>query len=316
MNTPLISIIIPIYNSEKYLRECLDSVQKQSYTDFEVLCVNDGSNDASPAVCEEYTANDNRFHLINQENGGVSKARNTALDIAKGEYLCFVDSDDAIHQDYLSNLLALTPNVDISICDYSRYKEELGGAKTKTTAYEAPVVIRAILNESIRHPNIWMMLFKGDIIRQNKIRFTEGCLRGEDTEFYMKYLTFCKNVIVSDYKGYFYRDNPDSAVHKFDIRSLSTHMDADERISVFLQNAGIVDENNLVVSSSIQYFIYKTAIQRNKEIYEYLHRKYDVRGEMKKMLRFPRLSRRGVAFLYLLLDKKGFYRAMSFIQKG
>ena len=92
----MISIIVPVYNSEKYLDECLRSIQKQSYSNFEVICVNDGSPDNSADICQRFVDKDKRFRLINQENGGVSSARNRALKEAKGEYVCFVDSDDVI----------------------------------------------------------------------------------------------------------------------------------------------------------------------------------------------------------------------------
>lgn len=100
----MISIIIPIYNSDKYLLECLNSVINQSFLDFEVLCVNDGSTDRSKDICEQYVRKDKRFRLYNQENAGVSVARNLGIEQAQGEYLCFLDSDDVIAKDFLRNL--------------------------------------------------------------------------------------------------------------------------------------------------------------------------------------------------------------------
>ncbi|MGI2120105.1 glycosyltransferase family 2 protein [Shewanella oncorhynchi] len=94
---PIISIIIPVYKVERFLARCLDSVLAQTYSDFEIICVNDGSPDNCGVILAEYEKNDNRIKVINQVNQGLSVARNTGLDFARGNYICFVDSDDAIH---------------------------------------------------------------------------------------------------------------------------------------------------------------------------------------------------------------------------
>ena len=91
MNNPAISIIIPVYNADKYLRRCIDSVISQSFTDFELILVDDGSKDKSPQICDEYASQDKRVRVIHKVNGGVSAARNDGLDIAKGEYVTFID---------------------------------------------------------------------------------------------------------------------------------------------------------------------------------------------------------------------------------
>ena len=91
MNNPAISIIIPVYNAEKYLRRCIDSVLSQSFTDFELILVDDGSTDSSPQICDEYASQDSRVKVIHKANGGVSAARNDGLDIAKGEYVTFIE---------------------------------------------------------------------------------------------------------------------------------------------------------------------------------------------------------------------------------
>ena len=96
MTEPLISIVIPVYNAEKYLRACLDSVLAQTYKNWEAICVNDGSSDNSAKILEEYAAKDARFHIINQQNSGVSTARNTGLRQTTGKYIYFMDADDIV----------------------------------------------------------------------------------------------------------------------------------------------------------------------------------------------------------------------------
>jgi len=308
----MISIIIPIFKAEAYLKECLLSVQNQTYADFEAICVNDGSPDNSASICQEFVNKDPRFILINQVNGGVSSARNRALKEAKGEYVCFVDSDDVIEPHFLENLLSQSQNGAFAVCSYSRDINQLTSKASKCVEYDAKEFIRHILNESIEHPNICMMLFKNSIIQMQHLDFTLGCVRNEDTEFYMKYLVNEDKVVVSDYKGYYYRDNENSAAHQFNIKSL-TFIDADARITELLKNNGIIGEDNLIVPASVQYFVYQTARQRNKDLYEYIHNHYPVKQMMKQMTAFPRIARKGVAYCYNILGKKLFYKLLSIL---
>ena len=122
---PFFSIIIPVYNVAPYLRECLDSVLAQTFTDWEAICVDDGSTDGSGAILDEYAAKDKRFRIVHQKNSGVSVARNTALEIVDGEWLTFIDADDWIDRDYLLllNKAAEEYDSDVVICNVRRYNE-------------------------------------------------------------------------------------------------------------------------------------------------------------------------------------------------
>lgn len=124
---PLVSVIIPIYNVELYLRDCLDSVIGQSYSNLEIILVNDGSLDRSVEICTEYAKKDMRLKIINKVNGGLSSARNIGLDLAKGDYISFVDSDDVINENFIKILISLLLNSEasISICDYSLFSTQL-----------------------------------------------------------------------------------------------------------------------------------------------------------------------------------------------
>ena len=123
MNSDLISIIIPVYNVQDYLKECVDAIINQSYSNIEVILVNDGSTDNSPAICDEYSKKDSRIKVIHKKNEGPAMARNAALDIASGKYLNFIDSDDLIHKDMISILYnnLINNDADISICNYQSF---------------------------------------------------------------------------------------------------------------------------------------------------------------------------------------------------
>lgn len=306
----MISIIVPIYNSSSYLTDCLDSISKQSYSNFEVICVDDGSTDTSRDLCEEFHQKDYRFKYVSQENGGVSKARNTGLKIAKGDYICFIDSDDIIDKDFLFNLLAKITDNDLVICDYTRDRNKLGNRQGKSHRYIAKTFIIDIIYERVKHPNICMMLFKSEIILKKELRFTEGCVRNEDAEFYLKYMSYCDKILWFDYIGYYYRDNQDSAVHKFNLKSL-TYIGAAERIKDYLVNRNILDKKCPIVEAAVQYFIYHTAKQGNIDIYDYIHSNYDVKKSMKLLLEFPRRSRKLVALVYLTLGERLFFKILS-----
>lgn len=308
----MITIIVPVYNAESYLSECIESLLAQTFDDIEILLIDDGSTDNSMRICEQYALIDKRIHYISQENAGVSVARNKGLSLAKGEFVCFVDSDDIVATDFLEHLYSLSTDGSFAICGYTRNRSELSEGRVSVVRYNARNYIIQIFDESIIHPNICMMLFKNSIIQRNTIEFTPGCVRNEDTEFYIKYMTFEETVVVSDYKGYFYRDNPGSAVHKFNEKAL-TFIEADQRISDYLIGKGIVNEGNLIVAASVEYFVYQTAKQKNLEIYDRVHELYDVKSLMKAMTKHPRLARKGVAIVYLLMGKNLFYKTLSLV---
>ena len=116
----MISVIVPVYNVEPYLRECIESILGQTYRDFELILVNDGSTDDSGTICDEYAAQDTRIRVLHQKNSGVSVARNVGLDSVQGEYIAFVDSDDRVSKDYLAYLndLIQIECADIACCDF------------------------------------------------------------------------------------------------------------------------------------------------------------------------------------------------------
>ena len=125
----MISVIIPVYNSEKYLHKCIDSVLSQSYTNFEVILVNDGSTDKSGAICDEYAEKDEKVRVFHKENGGVSSARNLGIEKAIGKYVCFIDSDDWVYDKLLESFFSLDKNLKKSLVQQGFANERKNGEK-------------------------------------------------------------------------------------------------------------------------------------------------------------------------------------------
>ena len=123
---PLISIIVPVYNVEKYLNRCIESIVAQTYTNLEIILVNDGSPDNSAQICESWREKDNRITILHKENGGLSDARNKGLEVANGEYVSFIDSDDFVHSLYIEALYTMCKNTNtkIAVCNFRRFEKD------------------------------------------------------------------------------------------------------------------------------------------------------------------------------------------------
>ena len=212
MNNPAISIIIPVYNAEKYLRRCIDSVLSQSFTDFELILVDDGSKDKSPQICDEYASQDTRVRVIHKANGGVSAARNDGLDIAKGEYITFIDSDDWVEREYLETLSNYR-DYDIVFFSHRMIYEDGYTTEFKFEAKEGDKQniweIVASLRKNAVGSNFygytWNKMFRRDIIEKYKIRFIEGLRISEDEVYTLDYCTHAKSIKVLPLCLYNYR---------------------------------------------------------------------------------------------------------------
>jgi glycosyltransferase involved in cell wall biosynthesis len=217
----LISIIIPIYNSEKYLEECLNSVLNQTYKNIEVLLINDGSTDESKKICEEYCKKYSNIKLINNINEGVSKARNKGLKLAKGEYVFFCDSDDIMHPRQLEKLSTnlKSTNSELSVCSFSEFVNNVEFEKNKNFKLEEILnkdkMLETIISDRKYSGFLWNKLFKLDIIKmKSHLFFDEKISINEDQIFILEYIIRIKKMCITDEKLYNYRQNPSSVLHK------------------------------------------------------------------------------------------------------
>ena len=237
---PLISVIIPIYNVEPYLRRCLDSVVGQTYRNLEIICVDDGSPDGCGVICEEYAAKDDRIRVIHKENGGLSSARNAGIDIARGKYISFIDSDDSVAPDMIEYLYCLLKKyeADISIClhyivrgerrwkSYDLVEEEAVGSKE--------CLKRLLYNDGV-DTSAWAKLYKKEIFEE--IRFPEGKLFEDAGTMYRTFLA-AERIALGTEAKYFYMLRENSTVstafnrRKFDMLEMTDRM-AEDVVAVY-----------------------------------------------------------------------------------
>ena len=239
MKTKTISIIIPVYNVENYLRSCLDSVLSQTYKDFEVLMVNDGSTDGSGAICQDFAERDSRFHYFEKENGGLSDARNYGLDRAKGHYITFLDSDDFLFEDYLENLYHASrlSDSDITIGGYCRFGDSnfyfyndrfKSDSLVSVKDFQAIQYLDSMLDVTfITFSTAWGKLFKRELF--SELRFPYGKY-AEDQFLIWKLYMKADKIYVFNGASYVYRMNPSGLSNIFTLKHLD-YIDAlEERI--------------------------------------------------------------------------------------
>lgn len=221
MSFPQISVIIPVYNVEQYLNDCLESLLNQTFKECEFIFINDGSTDNSKLIIESFLEKYDRIILLNQENKGVSVARNEGIAIAKGKYIAFVDSDDWIEKDMYQKLFYTIElhQADIVLCNMFGYVK----GKQYVSGYDFPqnevLGLDFIQNDLWRHliekDDLYSScnkLFKASIIKENKVQFPPGNALSEDNVFNLRYFNKIKKFIYIDYTGYHYREVPGSAM--------------------------------------------------------------------------------------------------------
>lgn len=212
-----VTIIVPVYNAEKTLNKCIDSIIQQTFTDWELLLINDGSEDKSEAICNEYSRIDFRIRIFNKKNGGVSSARNVGLDHAKGKWVTFVDSDDWIKPDYINNLLAHTDeDTDLVISYAEVFNDEVGRIEN----YPSRKIINGeideifIENDMHWHTSPWSKLYRRSVIDKYKLRFCEGMHIGEDAVFLYSFILKSHVIFISSDTDYCYNAYSEGSLTK------------------------------------------------------------------------------------------------------
>lgn len=242
----LISVIVPIYNAEKYLDTCIRSITRQTYDDIEILLVDDGSNDSSYEICKKWENNDKRIKTIRQENGGVAKARNTGIENATGNLLLMIDSDDYVSPDMIKFLYDgyIQNGADIVICDYEQGKSRDHLFVCDDYKYEC-VCFETIMNrmyadghDALRFISPWGKLYKKDLF--NETKYPEGKIF-EDIYITHQLLYKANRIVITDQKLLYYYRHEDSIMHKpFHLGKLDYLQALKERIDFFM-NKGFAE---------------------------------------------------------------------------
>lgn len=241
-SNPLITVVLPIYNVAKWLDTCIQSIVKQTYRNLQIILVDDGSTDESPAICEHWAAKDSRINVVHQRNAGLSAARNTGLRLRKGEYICFVDSDDYVEYEYVEHMLntARTEHADMVVCNV-RKEDENGNApageadpdfETKTLANRQ--YLAYALQSSWKHIVAWNKLYKSEI--WDDLTYPVGKIH-EDEFVFAQLVARCHRVACINDVLYHYVQHDGSIMSKkYSIKNL-------DKIEALCQRLLFLDEN-------------------------------------------------------------------------
>ena len=247
---PEISVIVPVYNVEKYLSECIESVLAQTFSNFELILVDDGSTDSSGDICDSYAKRDLRIKVIHKANGGVSSARNVGINASNGKYITFIDSDDAVDKDFfkIADQEINSRDIDVYISGLSMetwQDEEIISTQKYGIANAGQYSIKKLLdNLEIGYPLIcicgpWCKLFRSEIIKKNSIKFDTSMSLGVDTNFNMDVFLKCRYVYFSNRCFYRYRrGNSNSLFSKFHKDTFEVHKKIYDKMYFLVRQKG------------------------------------------------------------------------------
>ena len=294
---PKLSIIIPVYNSESYITQCIDSILTQSFTNFELILVNDGSTDSSDKICDEYAQKDSRVVVIHKENGGVSSARNKGIDFAKGEWIMFVDSDDYLSTTYLS---AFPMNIehDMEVCGMKMMNDNNQSYCPKQTMLYTTENMSKFYNDIFDNPYITSpctKILKRTLLNKYNVRFDERIKITEDTLFIMNYLLNSKSIYLIPNNGYYYR-NPENIANKYrqNVDCMYYNLTKLSKTVVLLSNKFNFDASKIIqgisrfhyscFSSNLELLSDEDAIKEWKKFRKYDLRQYRFRMTFKEYI--------------------------------
>ena len=256
MQNDLVSVIVPIYNVEKYLKKCIDSIINQTYQNIEVILVDDGSTDNSGKICDEYIEIDSRISVIHKKNGGLSSARNAGLEKANGKYILFEDSDDYIEENLFQKCIKKMQIEDADICVFGYQKEnddgviyqkyKFGEFCVSNEVFENELYKRLIDNS---FGYVWNKIYKLSTIRMGKIIFSDQIVDREDMIFNLELLSNIKKIMYLNYMGYHYIQRSNSLVHNCDIRRIKKMND----FFVKLKQIKVKDKNKIINMAMLHY---------------------------------------------------------------
>ncbi|DAA83489.1 MAG TPA: glycosyl transferase [Cyanobacteria bacterium UBA10660] len=254
-----VSVIVPVYNTEKYLQKCLNSLTNQTLKNIEIICVNDGSTDNSLKILQDNAIKDERIKIINQENKKQGAARNAGMQIATGEYIGFVDSDDWIDFDFYEKLYtaAKKHNFDIALCTNVRVKKNVNKKRLNITEEKEYKTVQEKFDVNIqwKNPCPTNKIYKRDLFISHNIQWPEG-VYCEDKIFTLKAVYFANGIVTVPNVNYYYFDNPKSTVNSRKVQLLTDKNDANKEVLYFLRDNNVMvrDRNFWAVTKEFKFF--------------------------------------------------------------
>lgn len=279
----MISVIIPVYNVEDYLVECLDSVSNQSFKDIEIICVNDGSTDMSPKILDDYVKKDSRIKIITQENNGLGHARNTGLKYAAGEYVLFVDSDDFLCENALEELYsnASSNNSDVVIFNFFTYNGNYTSAGLQLEELFGNVDYNdfTFTYRDIKHYvmydyfAVWFKMYKKDFLDKFNLDFPVG-IAYEDVLFQVKSLIYADKISFLPKHLYSYRVSNSSSITS-DGTKIYDIVDVVDSVEKFLKEMSLYDEFEFeFLMFKIIHYSYKVRISRGTNYFDFVKNEF------------------------------------------
>ena len=286
MDNYKVSVIVPVYNAEEYIGATLDSIINQDFNSYEIIVVDDGSTDQSPEIIsEKLTKSTADYRIIRQDNAGVSSARNRGMQEATGEYLVFIDADDYVTGNHLSELY--NGQTDFSMVQF--IKKENDNLSTPHRFSTESMACDEFIKKELRMEmpfNFWQLMYKASIIKENSIRFNPNLIYGEDIDFALRALLYGDEVAISNEATYYYIQHSQSAIKTSEYRRFEV-IEIFENLAEFYRSQGRDDLARLIVTSRIP-----KAIFGNMNYFFYNDYDFDeVLSKMKEMDLLDKLSK-------------------------
>ena len=304
MKNDLISIIVPVYNTEQYLKKCVMSICQQTYSNIEIILVDDGSKDTSGILCDELAELDKRIKVIHKINGGVSSARNIGISKARGSYIAFVDSDDFCELDMYERLLYAINKYDsdIAMCAFSDFcdsRKQIRKEPLREGYYNKIQIRKDIILNMVGSPKtkpkcapimgaLWRCLFKRELIIKPKCITMQNIRIAEDLLFEVEYLVRCNSAVVINIPLYNYRNNSNSATHRYMKNFYFDRNIQYEMLCCVLKENGLYDEKfkEYLVSTRIYFGMSAISNELHSE------KKYsEMRREIKEIIKKTEFSK-------------------------
>ena len=254
MNKPAITVVVPVYNVEAYLRHCLNSIEEQTFQDFEVILINDGSTDGCLPILQEYAERNKRFTLINQENKGLGEVRNVGIRHAQGEYIAFVDSDDILRRDYLERMYAeiKKQDADIVCCEYKfqmsngfRFRIYPG----KHAVSDEKKATSRLMRDITLHHFSWNKLYKLSLFTENGVSFPSMCF--EDIATTSRVFYYAKKIAFIPQPLYYYVQRGSSIMHNITYKRLQDHINSAAIVRAFFEQTGEYEKYQRAVNQCV-----------------------------------------------------------------